>query len=532
MRSIHKSALLTLPLALIGGGLAACGTSSSSTAGTGTTSYADGKTFTLALGSDPGALDPQGAAGSALIQLSTFAYDSLVGVDAKTGAIQPQLAKSWKVNGKTVTFDLGSGITCSDGSTFTAKTVVDNVSYVENPKNKSPFLGVFIPAGATAKASGSTVTLTLPAAAPFVLNSISNLPMVCESGMKDRASLKNHTAGTGPYVLTTANPGVEYVYKVRHGYSWGPDGASTSTSGTPAEIDVKVVANETTGANELLSGAVNAVQILGPDAARLKGAGIPSVDTTIVVGEQWYNHQSGHATKDPAVRKALTQGADYAELAKVLTSGKGTPATQLAAQPPTGCTGNSVSGNVPPFDVTAAKAALDADGWKVGPGGVRVKNGKKLTLTFLHDSALGTGGSAAAELAVSRWKAIGVDVTSKELSTTQMSAPLFGTGDWDIAWEPINVNTPDQLVPILSGATTPNGTNFSFLDNAHYTAGVTKAMSQSGAAGCADWLGAESSLFKAADLVPFANNLIPTFAKGATFTIGAQLIPTSIRMLG
>src|SRR4029077_3390875 len=239
-----------------------------------------------------------------------------------------------------------------------------------------------------------------------------------------------------------------------------------------------------------------------------------------------------HLTKEPAVRKALTQGADYSELAKVLTSGKGTDATQLAAQPPTGCTGDSVSGNVPSFDVNAAKAALDAAGWKVGPGGVRVKDGKKLMLSFLHDSALGTGGSAAAELAVSRWKAIGVDVTSKELSTTQMSAPLFGTGDWDIAWEPINVNTPDQLVPILSGTTPPNGTNFSFLDNADYTAGVTKAAAQPGAKGCPDWLGAESSLFKAADMVPFANTLTPTFAKGATFTIGAELVPTSIRMLG
>jgi len=531
MRTTHKRALLGLPLALIGGGLAACGGSDSTDASAGTASYAEGKTFTLALSSDPGALDPQGAAGSSLLQLSTFAYDSLVAVDSKSGDILPQLATSWKVDGTTVTFDLGSGITCSDGSAFTAKTVVDNVSYVENPKNKSPFLGVFIPAGATAKASGSTVTLTLPSPSPFVLNSISSLPMVCESGMKDRSSLKDQTSGTGPFVLTKATPGVEYVYQVRKGYTWGPDGATTAESGTPAGIDVKVVANETTGANELLSGAVNAVQVLGPDAARLKGAGIPSVDTTIVIGEQWYNHQSGHLTKDSAVRKALTQGADYSELAKVLTSGKGTEATQLAAQPPTGCTGNSVNGNVPSFDVNAAKSALDADGWKVGDGGIRVKNGKKLTLTFLHDNALGTGGTAAAELAVSRWKAIGVDVTSKELSTTQMSAPLFGTGDWDIAWEPINVNTPDQLVPILSGATPPNGTNFSFLDNADYTSGVKTAMSKTGAAGCPDWLGAESSLFKAADLVPFANNLIPTFAKGATFTIGGELVPTSIRML-
>ena len=113
-----------------------------------------------------------------------------------------------------------------------------------------------------------------------------------------------------------------------------------------------------------------------------------------------------------------------------------------------------------------------------------------------------------------------------------MSTPLFGTSDWDIAWEPINVNTPDQLVPLLSGTTAPKGTNFSFIDNADYTAGVNKAITKPGAEGCPDWLGAESSLFKAADLVPFANNLIPTFAKGATFAIGAQLVPTSIRMLG
>ena len=70
-----------------------------------------------------------------------------------------------------------------------------------------------------------------------MLNSISNLPMVCESGMKDRASLKNQTAGTGPYVLAKANPGVDYVYKVRDGYTWGPDGATTAENGTPAQIE-------------------------------------------------------------------------------------------------------------------------------------------------------------------------------------------------------------------------------------------------------------------------------------------------------
>ena len=40
-------------------------------------------TFTMALASDPGNLDPQMAAGSALFTLSQLAYDSLLSVNAE-----------------------------------------------------------------------------------------------------------------------------------------------------------------------------------------------------------------------------------------------------------------------------------------------------------------------------------------------------------------------------------------------------------------------------------------------------------------
>jgi peptide/nickel transport system substrate-binding protein len=124
----------------------------------------------MALSADPGALDPQGSASSPLFQVSKFAYDSLVSVDAK-GQVNSGLASKWSVSGTTVTFEIGQGITCADGAPFTAQTAVDNISYVEDPKNKSPFLGVFVPAGATATASGSTVTVKLATASPFVLDS-------------------------------------------------------------------------------------------------------------------------------------------------------------------------------------------------------------------------------------------------------------------------------------------------------------------------------------------------------------------------
>jgi peptide/nickel transport system substrate-binding protein len=110
---------------------------------------------------------------------------------------------------------------------------------------------------------------------------------------------------------------------------------------------------------------------------------------------------------------------------------------------------------------------------------------------------------------------------------------MFGTGDWDVAWEPVNINTPDQIVPFLSGpGLKDGGNNFSGIENADYDAGVKTAMAKNGADGCQDWLAAEGKLFEASDLVLFANTLLPFFSKGAELDVVGSVVPTSIRMLG
>ncbi|WP_062437307.1 ABC transporter substrate-binding protein [Herbidospora daliensis] len=523
-------------LALTGSvGLAACGGETPAppgqAAGTTGSAYAAGKTFTLNVAADPGALDPQASAVSTLFQLTQYAYDNLVAV-AEDGSIQPQLAGSWTAEGTTLTFDIKSGVTCADGAPFTAQTVVDNIAYVTDPENKSPFLGVFVPVGATASADGAKVTVKLPAPAPFALNAFANLPMVCDAGMKNRASLKAGTNGTGPYTLVEAVPSDHYTYQLRQGYTWGPGGATTAEPGLPAKVVVKVVANETTAANQLLSGAANAVQITGADAARLTGAGLKSIGTEALIGQQWYNHADGHATSDPAVRMALTRALDLNQLQAAITSGKGAAATQLAVLAPSGCTGDAVAGNLPTFDAAAAGAGLDAAGWVKGADGVRAKGGDRLTVSLLYDSALGSAGSAAAELAVAAWKAVGVDAKAVQQNQTQLSGVIFGTGGWEVAWVPLNVSTPDQVMPFVSGPAAPKGTNFAAIDNPDYLAAAKRAMAATGAEGCPDWFAAEQALYKAADVVPFANNVVPTFVKGAELSVVGSIVPTSIRMLG
>jgi peptide/nickel transport system substrate-binding protein len=505
--------------------LAGCGASDSSEGAGGAgggddaAKVVDGGTFTMALASDPGNLDPQMAAGSALFTLTQLAYDSLLSVNAESGAIESQLASDWKVDGTTVTFTLADGVTCADGSDLTASDVADNIAFVGDPKNESPFLGTFLPIGATAKAddAAGTVTLKLAAPAPFVLNGMASLPIVCPSGMDDRKSLSQATAGTGPYELTEAAPGEQYTYQIRDGYTWGPAGATTATEGMPDTIVMKIVQNETTSANLLLSGDLNAAQIIGPDAERLDKAGLFSAETPALLGEQWYNHAKGRAASVPEVRMALTQALDLSELQNVLTSGKGTPATTLTTLEPTACPGDSVSGSVPAMDTDAAKAILD----KAGP----------LDLTFLYSTGGGSGVAAAAELAVQQWEALGIKVTAKGQDDTALQGTIFGAGDWDIAWVPLNVNSPDQVVPFLSGPAAPDGTNFSDIQNADYDAAVKEASAMTGEDGCATWLQAESALFAAADIVPFANSVVQTFGAKAEFETPGQLIPTSIRML-
>lgn len=494
---------------------------------------ADGGTFNLGLSSDPGDLDPQMGAGSSLFTVTQLAYDPLVSVDGKTGEIRSQLAESWKESKTKVTLTLAEGITCADGSKLTAGDVAANLEFVADPKNQSPFLGTFLPKGAKATSDDDarTVTVTLKQPAPFLLNGLASLPIVCPDGLKKRSSLKKTTAGTGPYRLTEAAPGDHYTYTRRDGYTWGPGGATTAAKGMPDKVVVKVVENQSTAANLLLSGDLNASEVSGSDAERLDKAGLHAVKTPTVAGEQWYNHAKGRATSDPKVRMALTKGLDLPKLQKVLTSGHGGPATTLAANPPVACPGDSVSGALPGHDAAKARALLDDAGWTKGADGVRTKDGKKLKLTLLYQNSQGPGGDAAAEFAVRQWKSIGVDATARSRTETALTGTIFGAGNWDVAWVTLNVNSPDQLVPFLSGPPAPEGTNFAAIADSDYTSAVKRAAAKDRTEGCDEWLKAESGLIAKAGIVPFANNAAQTFGSHATFRIPGTLAPTSIRML-
>ncbi|MGH3274686.1 MAG: ABC transporter substrate-binding protein [Streptosporangiaceae bacterium] len=499
-------------------GVTACsgtGTSGSPAASAGVTSNAS---FTLGINADPGALDPQATQLTAVRQLAAFLYDPLVNQDGSE--IVSGLASSWTESGNKITFRLRPGVTCSDHTPLTAQDVAANLNYVANPKNASGLIGITIPAGsvATADNASGTVTLTTPTPTGFVLQGVAGIPIVCPGGMANRKLLAQGADGTGPYVLSASAPGEQYTLTRRPGYAWGPGGATTAAKGLPKTVLVKVVTDETTTANLLLSNGLNAATVAGPDAARLRAAGLTEHSVQAMDGEFFYNEAPGRPTASQTTRQGLTQALDLTALRQVATTG-GTAPTRLTGE--SACPQGTVQGNLPARNLSAAKTAL---------AGLAGK-----TLTLIYPQKLGAQASSAVQLAVAQWKAAGVTVQASGLADAQLLSTAFQKADFDIAWLPVDGQNPLQTQNTFSGPTpAKGGNNFADIDNATYNTLSAQAASQTGVSGCTTWAHADAALVTRSDLVPWAVISYPLWGtSSATFaTVYGAVVPTSVRMHG
>lgn len=491
-----------------------------------------GGTLTQLIPSDPGNLDPLMTVTGTTRGLDAYAYDPLVNETAH-GTIVSGLADKWSQSGDKYTFALRRGVTCSDGSTLSASTVADNVNFVADAKNDSPLLGIDVPVGAVATADDatSTVTVTTAGPAPFFFDNIADLDIVCSKGMTTPSSLAEGTDGTGPYELSSAVAGEQYTFTERHGYHWGPSGASTGVAGMPGKIVVKVVSNETTEASLLLEGEANVATVNGIEDERLSAAKLYHESATAPMGELWFNEKAGSPEASQDVRRALTMALDLPEIGKVLTQDQGQRATGLVTVTPKPCTGNTVEGNVPSYDTSEAKKLLADAGWRPGAGGIRTKDGKKLTVTVLYANDIGGDPTDAFELAAQEWSKVGVKTHLVSDTTTSLESVIFGTGVWSVADVPLGLSEPSEAVPFVSGVVPPKGEDFGHIDDPAYNRLAATASAASGTTACPEWNTAEADLFKAVDVVPFENVTLPTWGKSAKFTIVSGLIlPTSLRL--
>lgn len=512
---------------------AACGGSDGDGGGSEERRTAEGRSFIAALATDPGNLDPSMSASTAARQMFSLYYDSLV-YARDDGSFVSGLATDWRVTPDSVRFTLAEGITCADGSAFTASDVADNIDYIADSANGSPLLGVLVQPGTKTSADDAarTVVVTSPKPNGLLLGEMSGLFMLCRSGLDDHRSVATAGAGTGPYALAEAVPDDHYSFEPRPAYTWGPDGQAMSGPGLPRQVVVRIIPNQSTIANLLLSGEVTYAGVRGPDAQRIP-ATFQRIETPEPAGELWFNEQPSRAVADPAVREALVTAVDRAGFAAVATGGAGRPASSLITLAPNPCGAtSSVSESLPVVDAAKAQRLLDDAGWRRGADGVRSKGGRRLELAVVYDPIGLSSRTAGMEFLAAQWRELGVETTLRVMPDAQLSEVLFSTGDWDVTATPFTFNLPSQLVGFVSGPASPAGANFAGITNGAYEAAVAKAMPLVGAESCPAWNEAERALVQSFNPAPMFDDLQKTFYRGAELAApGLQLWGTSIRML-
>ncbi|WP_243707801.1 ABC transporter substrate-binding protein [Micromonospora sp. KC606] len=376
------------------------------------------RTLVVATAGEPDTLNPvlnYGVDGGSLI------FDGLVARDARNQLV-PALARELPAvspDGRTVTAALREGVRFHDGSPLTAQDVVFTYQAVLDPKVDSTLRSDLDMLASVTAPDPSTVVFTLRYAyAPFLQRlTLGIVPAEALAGQDvNKAGFNRKPVGTGPYRVTSWTPGDRLVLAANETY-WG---------GRPANSGVVVafVADDNVRAQRMRAGEFDAAE-LAPKLAvgfdRQAGYRVERVPTADYRGVML--PMGNPVTADVAVRRALTAAVDRQAMVTGVLGGAGEPA--FGPVPPSSEFAAPATAGTASADPAAATAALDAAGWRPGPDGIRVKDGRPAAFTLMYPATDSLRKELALAVTADARK-VGIKVTPEGL-TWDAITPRMGT---------------------------------------------------------------------------------------------------------
>lgn len=535
MRLSTRWAGSTTSVLLLGVLALSCGTSGTGGAGGSSQSApAAGGTVTMSIASDWNSLDPQTApAGQVLSQIFEAIYERLVAA-GPNGKLIPYLAKSWKATPTSITFNLQSGVKCADGTPLTPSAVAASFKRLTNPATKFGAREAdFGPGPYTITADDAAGTMTFSSGTPYgsALSGFADYPagVVCPAGLANTASLTTTTSGSGPFTIETATHGDQMVLKARPDWRWGPNGTTSKSPGFPGRLVLKIVPNQTTAANQILTGAINMGKIFGPDVARLEADKSITHYTffNFLTHPIVMNLAAGHPTADEAVREAIMLAVSPKDYLQAAYAGRGKLGTSLLA-----ATANCYDANTaryyPKQDPAKARSILQAAGYQPDSSGAMTKGGQKLTLNLVGQNTQAAG----PELLQTQLTNAGFTVKLNVVDQLGLQV-AYTKGTFDLF--PLNISSgnPDasQLIPHFSGPLiSDGGGNWMGARIPALDAEISAATQNSGAESCKHWALAQEIYLTKHLLMPLVTPQNDWYANGVTYQPGAVIIePWSIR---
>lgn len=359
---------------------------------------AQAETFRWASTTDPQTMDPHAANVAPVTSFLNNVYEGLVRRGADM-SIEPSLATGWEplTDEHGWRFHLRQGVRFHGGEDFTADDVL--FSYERAISEQSDVRTWFAPVTGVRVVDDFTIDFITAAPNPLFPDSIANF-MILDRGWaeangadvpardEEKHTTRN-TNGTGPFILTARDPGVEI--RLAPNPDWW-DAASHNLT----EAVFNPIENAATGLAALLSGEID---MLAPipvrDVARLREtAGVRTfegLETRIIM--LGFNHTAealwsgtgdtpGNPFADARVRQAAAHAIDAEAINQVLMSGMAEPASQLL---PEGLSGWSAAhAERPAHDPDAARALMAEAGHDDGfTFGFRCTNDR-----YLNDEAV------------------------------------------------------------------------------------------------------------------------------------------------
>ncbi|MFC0097747.1 ABC transporter substrate-binding protein [Micromonospora marina] len=385
--------------------LAAAGCSSPTASTSGTDNAA---TLVVATAGEPDTLNPvlnYGVDGASLI------FDGLVARDVRNELV-PALARELptvSADGKTVTARLREGVLFHDGSPLTAPDVVFTYQAVLDPAVDSTLRSDLDMLASVTAPDPATVVFTLKYAyAPFLQRlALGIVPAKAFAGQDvNKAAFNRKPVGTGPYRVTSWTPGDRLVLAANEKY-WGGEPANSG-------VVVAFVADDNVRAQRMRAGEFDAAELAPKLASGFEsrnGYRVHKVPTADYRGVML--PMGNPVTGDLAIRTALNAAVDRQAMVTGVLGGAGEPA--FGPVPPTSPYADPSVAGEPAADTAAATAVLDAAGWKPGPDGIRVKDGRPAAFTLMYPAT----DSLRKELALAVTadaKKVGITVTPEGLT--------------------------------------------------------------------------------------------------------------------
>ena len=408
-----------------------------------------GGTVTRALASDPGSLDPQGAAGSGLNVIVPYLFDTLV-AQQRDGSYAGHLATEWRASdsGKTVDFTLRSGVKFHDGSPLDAQAVVHTFERFRTAGTKSPIAGNVGEIASVTAIDSRTVKFTMIRPTATLLSTLSS-PYAAILSPTSSADAARKPVGTGPFRFVEWQQGTSLTLEANPDYRWPAPEVQNPGPVRFGRLVFRFIPEPNTQISALKTGEVDVLFTNDPaHLARLETDADVQVQRSNLAGVVWLGFNCTRAPLDDMrVRRALGHAVDRDEILRIALGGVGIVAdTPL----PPGVLGYdpSVASAGPKRDAERARALLREAGF-VEAGGGWQRNAKPLALRLLTTNR--SPNEAVATVIQSQLKAIGIAAEIQQLDATAATRAA-STGDFDLLLWRYDWNDPDILNSYLSGS--------------------------------------------------------------------------------